>query len=177
MIFLRAWVFSISGISRKVKNLIVSLNTFLSFFTHPQLIKVLKLWEKHLSSLKISSFSPSDSTTGFINHNTWGVFSYEDGHIECYVKSSRFTQLILVLEQSLSRLFLLELLEVSRSVFPFIRKLKISLLKKYLQFAKFGEWKCIFFSQHFNFAFWSRNFVLPNFSFTLELKKVFLGTS
>ena len=98
-----------------------------------------------IKTIKISSFSPSDSTTGFINHNTWGVFFYEDGHIECYVKSSRFTQLILVLEQSLSRLFLLELLEVSRSVFPFIRKLKISLLKKYLQFAKFGEWKCIFF--------------------------------
>ena len=32
-----------------------------------------------------------------------------------------------------------------------------------------------FFSRHFNFVFWSRNFILQHFNFAIELKKVFGG--
>ena len=48
--------------------------------------------------------------------------------------------------------------------------------KKYVCSLFFLRWVLKgFFSRHFDFVFWSRNFILWNFSFTVEPKKVFLA--
>ena len=124
--FLCAWVSNISGILGKTRNLKVSLNTFVA---HPEFTIVLKTSKKFLSNLKILSSSSSESTNGLTNPVTWEVFSYENGFMKLYVKSSRFKPS----NTCFRTIFFMALsVWVIRGFQVFIQKIKNLLLKKYL---------------------------------------------
>ena len=135
---------------------------------------------------------PKKTTFGWVR----GGFSCV--HKQLYVKSPGFYHFSARFRTNF--FMALSLLEVFRPVFHFIQILKSCFWKSIsslLSFRKAKHEKCIFvvffswmrfssflfifnfilfyfiFLRHFNFPFWSRNFILRHFNLAVELKKYF----